>query len=262
MKFNLTSLFSSILMSLTGIFLSSTPLFSQLVDTNVLGGPPYRKPNADFGVKRAMKSPETHDTDDEIRLRRYLLGEIEPQERGAIEQRLLRDRRYFNELQRLEEALTDEYARGEMGPTQREQFELYFLNSPERLENLEFSEAFGRYRAAQREKDLILTPQLDRNAVRPSLVVLSGSSCLLRLVLEIESGEDRRYRAELQTVDGQVVWGGDDLKPQPRQLGEVVLILLPTAVLTGSDYLVVLSAATDSGTPEPAGTYHFSVTRT
>jgi hypothetical protein len=248
-------------MSLTGIFLSSTPLFSQLVDTNVLGGPPYRKPSADFGVKRAMKSPETHDTDDEIRLRRYLLGETEPQERGAIEQRLLRDRRYFNELQRLEEALTDEYARGEMGPAQREQFELYFLNSPERLENLQFSEAFGKYRAAQREKDLTLTPQLDRNAVRPSVVVLSASTRLLRLALAIESGECRRYRAEIQTVEGQVVWGHDDLKPQPPQLGEVALILLPTALLTCHDYLVVLSAATSSETFEPAGTYYFSVTR-
>jgi hypothetical protein len=209
-----------------------------------------------------MRSPETLDTDDETRLRRYLLGDIEPQERGAIEQRLLRDRRYFNELQRLEEALTDEYARGEMGPAQREQFELYFLNSQERLENLQFSEAFGRYRGAQREKDLTLTLGLDRNAARPSVVVLSGSTRLLRLTLEIQSGECRRYRAEIQTVDGQVVWGRDYLKPQQRELGEVVLILLPTALLTHNDYLVVLSAATASGTLEPAGTYHFSVTRT
>jgi hypothetical protein len=208
-----------------------------------------------------MRSPETLDTDDETQLRRYLLGDIEPQERGAIEERLLRDRRYFNELLRLEEALTDEYARGEMGPAQREQFELYFLNGPERLENLQFSEAFGRYRAAQREKDLTLVPGLDRNAARPSLVALSGSTRLLRLALEIESGGCQRYRAELQTVEGQVVWSGDDLKPRPRQLGDVVLILLATALLTHSDYLVVLSGATASGTFEPAGTYYFSVTK-
>jgi hypothetical protein len=209
-----------------------------------------------------MRSPETLDTDDETRLRRYLLGDIEPQERGAIEQRLLRDRRYFNELQRLEEALTDEYARGEMGPAQREQFELYFLNSPERLENLQFSEAFGRYRAAQTEKDLTLAPGLDRNAARPSVVVLSGSTRLLRLTLEIQSGECRRYRAELQTVEGDVVWSRDDVKPRPREPGKgVVVVLLPTVVLTGIDYQVVLSAATASGTLEPAGTYYFSVTR-
>jgi hypothetical protein len=208
-----------------------------------------------------MRSPETLDTDDETRLRRYLLGDIEPQERGAIEQRLLRDRRYFNGLLRLEEALTDEYARGEMGPAQREQFELYFLNSTERLENLQFSEAFGRYRAAQRENDLTLTPGLDRNAACASVVVLSGSTRLLKLALEIESTEYRRYRAELQTVEGQVVWDRDDLKPRPRQLGEVVLVLLPTALLIHNDYQVILSGATATETLEPARTYYFSVTR-
>ena len=96
-----------------------------------------------------MGTPETPDTDDETRLRRYLLGETEPEERGAIEQRLLSDRRYFNKLLRLEEAVTDEYVRGEMGPAQRERFELYFLNSAERLEKLQFAKAFGKYRASK-----------------------------------------------------------------------------------------------------------------
>jgi hypothetical protein len=96
-----------------------------------------------------MGTPETPDMDDETRLRRYLLGETEPEELRAIEQRLLRDRRYFNKLLRLEEALTDEYVRGEMEPAQRERFELYFLNSPERLEKLQFAKAFGKYRASK-----------------------------------------------------------------------------------------------------------------
>lgn len=207
-----------------------------------------------------MRSPEILDTGDETRLRRYLLGDIEPQERAAIEQRLLSDRRYFNQLLWLEDALTDEYARGETGPAQRERFELYFLNSPQRLENLQFAEAFSKCQAAQREKDLTITSGAATNAARPS-VVLSGSTRLLRLALEIEIAGYRSYRAELHTVEGQTVWSCDDVKPRPRQLGEAVQILLPTAFLTDSAYRIILSRTTGTETFEPAGVYYFSVTR-
>jgi hypothetical protein len=43
----------------------------------------------------------------------------------------------------------------------------------------------------------------------------------------------------------------------PRQLGEVVLILLPTAFLTDSGYQIILSRTTASETLELAGVYCF-----
>jgi hypothetical protein len=83
--------------------------------------------------------------EEEVLLRRYLLGQTSEEEQLALEQRLLREQDYFDQLLRSEEELTDEYARGEMGSPDREKFEGYFLSSPERRESLAFAQALNRY---------------------------------------------------------------------------------------------------------------------
>jgi hypothetical protein len=45
---------------------------------------------------------------DKRSLRRYLLGETDPEEQSTIEQRLLSEKEYFDELVKIEEELTDE----------------------------------------------------------------------------------------------------------------------------------------------------------
>jgi anti-sigma-K factor RskA len=90
--------------------------------------------------------------DEEVLLRRYLLGQASEEEQLALEQRLLSDQDYFDQLLRFEEELTDEYARGEMGNPDREIFEAYFLNSSERHESLAFAQALNRYLSTHKQR--------------------------------------------------------------------------------------------------------------
>lgn len=92
-------------------------------------------------------------SEDEIALRRYLLGETSGEEQRTVELRLLSDQEYFDLLVRCEEELTDEYARGAVSFQDKERFERQFLNSPERRGNLEFAKAFNQYVLAHRQRN-------------------------------------------------------------------------------------------------------------
>lgn len=92
-------------------------------------------------------------SEDEIALRRYLLGETSGEEQRTVELRLLSDQEYFDLLGRCEEELTDEYARGAVSAQDKERFEGHFLNSPERRGNLEFAKAFNQYVLAHRQRN-------------------------------------------------------------------------------------------------------------
>ena len=83
-------------------------------------------------------------TEDETLIRRYLLGDAHDQEQEQTEQRLMTDRRYFEDYLRLEECLIDEYVGGRLNARDRERFEAHFLKAPERRESLYFAKAFRR----------------------------------------------------------------------------------------------------------------------
>jgi len=291
--------------------------------------------------------------EDEVLLRRYLLGQASEEEQLAIEQRLLNDQDYFDRLLRSEEELTDEYARGEMGSPDREKFEGYFLGSLERRESLAFAQALNRYlsthkqripvspglfprqpvfmevalmaavvvliaalglmlrtntqlreqveqnrsqhvqaeqRAAmltrqieqQREQlnrleqeltrleplihqgdsdllSLVLTSGLSRASDQIPTLNLAPGIHRVRLDLKIEDGSYRSYRADVQTAEGEIVWSREGL--QIRQTGQrkIVGIILPAALLTRSDYLVMLTGIAPTGASDKIGTYYFSV---
>ncbi len=89
--------------------------------------------------------------EDEILIRRYLMGEASQEEQCLIEQRLLTDREYFNTLIKVEEDLIDEYAAGET--IEKEKFESHFLNAPERRERVEFARALSRYISAEKIRE-------------------------------------------------------------------------------------------------------------
>lgn len=290
----------------------------------------------------------------EILLRRYLLGETFAEEQQAVEQRLLNDQDYFDRLLRCEEELIDEYARGTMAGPDKQRFEGHFLNSPERRESLVFAQALNRYisehaqwnparaglfpkwpvvmeaalmaavvilvvalglsvrttvqlrerveqdrvqlsQAGQREK--VLTQQVEQQReqlnklgqelarlqspifpVEPDMVVLvltpgmsragdpTATANLgprihrLRLALRIEDGSYRSYQVELQTAEGQAVWSRDNLKARRTGRLKTVEIILPTTLLTRSDYLAILAGKTSAGI-EKIGTYNFSIVR-
>ncbi|HEV3317200.1 MAG TPA: hypothetical protein VG488_09540 [Candidatus Angelobacter sp.] len=312
---------------------------------------------------------QTQQRTEQALLRRYLLGEVNSDERPIIEQRLLTDQRYFLDLLRVEEELTDEYARGELAPQEEQEFTHYFLNNPERRENVEFARSLNKYLLAQtvpeqaldsrrhqhpaplwfprwwrvaeigalcavlllggisawlyretihlkeqlhaqrsaseqRERDLreqagllatqsgrleqemaklkeqakppgpggrhadgsemvsvVLMPGIIRNAHQTAIANLSPTTRRVRLELELTEGSYSSYRAELQTVEGEVVWSRNGLRASDAGEGNRVVVVLPATLIRRSDYLIMLNGTTLSGPSEKAGTYYFKIVR-
>jgi cell division protein FtsB len=290
----------------------------------------------------------------EMQLRRYLLGQAGEEEQRAIEHGLLTDQEYFDQLLKREEELIDEYACGAMQGADKECFEKHFLATPERRENLAFAQALHRYFTSQKRSRagagevfharpirinialtaavavlavvsallLLVTLQLRRQVeqnraelsqdgqrekalsqqveqqreqlnklnqelarlqspifpVEPdtmALLITPGMTRAgdpiptanlgpgihrLRLALKIEDGSYRSYQVELQTAEGQAVWSRDNLKARRSGHLQTVEIVLPTTLLTRSDYLAVLTGKASTGI-EKIGTYHFSIVR-
>ena len=83
-------------------------------------------------------------TNDDV-MTRYLLGDVSDEEQARLEELYFVNDRAFEQLAAVEDELIDAYARGELSESQRNQFELHFLNSTERQRKLAFAESFTRY---------------------------------------------------------------------------------------------------------------------
>jgi hypothetical protein len=87
---------------------------------------------------------ENHD-----RLRGYLLGVIPWQEASDIEQRLLGEEEFYEELLVAEDELVDLYVSDRLPPSDRERFESHFLVTAERREKARFGKLFCDYLASR-----------------------------------------------------------------------------------------------------------------
>ena len=108
---------------------------------------------------------------------------------------------------------------------------------------------------------LILAPGLSRALDQAGTAILSPSTQKLRLNLEIGGASYKRYRAEVQTVEGTVVSTQSDLKPHETGHNRTVTIVLPAVTMTRSDYLVMLDGISENGASEKIGMYYFKVVR-
>ena len=78
-------------------------------------------------------------------LRQWLLGLMPDQESRALEERLLTDSEFYEELFIVEEELIDDYIAGQLSAGERSAFESYFMNSPERQEQFRIANALRVY---------------------------------------------------------------------------------------------------------------------
>lgn len=86
---------------------------------------------------------ETHETGE---IRKYLLGHIQVEdERRKIEERLMLDDDYFEEILMEEEELIQDYADGHLNADERRRFEKHFFISEERRQKIKFAMALRRY---------------------------------------------------------------------------------------------------------------------
>ena len=99
-----------------------------------------------------------HEFDSDKALIQYLLGELSPEERDAIEDRYFVDDALHEQLVALEEELIDSYVAGDLSAEQRAHFEEWFLRSAERGEKLKFARALSRIDA-----DVYVQASLDAN---------------------------------------------------------------------------------------------------
>jgi hypothetical protein len=80
-----------------------------------------------------------------VEIRNYLLGKATAEECTRVEERLLVDHEYFEQLLVEEDELIDDYLHGGLTGTEKEHFKRVFLAAPERRERLNFARALERY---------------------------------------------------------------------------------------------------------------------
>lgn len=78
-------------------------------------------------------------------LRLWLLGLLPDQESRVLEERLITDAEFYEELLILEDELIDEYLADRLSADERAAFESYFMNSPERQEQFRIANALRNY---------------------------------------------------------------------------------------------------------------------
>lgn len=82
---------------------------------------------------------------DQETLKQYLLGNLSPEESAPVEERLLTDGDFYQELLILEDELVDQYLSGDQSSVERESFEAHFLLAPERQEKVRFSRTLKKF---------------------------------------------------------------------------------------------------------------------
>lgn len=83
---------------------------------------------------------------DRTEIKQYLLGEATQESRlREIEERLLTDESFYEEVLASEDELIDEYLDGSLTSREREEFEAHFLCTAERRRKLKFARSLRRY---------------------------------------------------------------------------------------------------------------------
>jgi Tol biopolymer transport system component len=78
-------------------------------------------------------------------LKRYLLGNVSPEEQQDVERWLISDDHAYDQLEAAEDELIDTFLRGELRGRDLDQFNSHFLIAPERKRKLQFSRSLIRF---------------------------------------------------------------------------------------------------------------------
>jgi hypothetical protein len=81
-------------------------------------------------------------SEDERTIRRYLLQELAEDERRSVEEKMMADDAFFEEITFAEDELVSEYTRCALKGVERQRFEQSFLTTPQGRRDVNFNEAF------------------------------------------------------------------------------------------------------------------------
>lgn len=96
------------------------------------------------------------DTNQERRVRMYLLGKLDETGQQAVEEQLLADDELFNLIGVVEDELLDEYLDGDLKGDELERFTGFFLSPPARQRKLSFAMALQKHVAGQSRGELLI----------------------------------------------------------------------------------------------------------
>src|SRR5262249_32828030 len=82
---------------------------------------------------------------DDVVARRFLLGQLPPEEAGRIQELAFEDRDEFVFLESVEDDLIDEFIHGELSADEQQSFESHFLSQPGRRHNLKISRVLQQH---------------------------------------------------------------------------------------------------------------------
>jgi len=82
---------------------------------------------------------------DDVAARKFLLGELTPEEQGDVEEQGFLDRDTFALIQAAEDDLIDEFLSGDLSPNEKQRFEKHFLSTPGRYGDVKVAKALQKY---------------------------------------------------------------------------------------------------------------------
>jgi hypothetical protein len=181
--------------------------------------------------------------------RLYLLGKLDETRQAQIEERLLTDEAFYDELAMAEDDLTDQYLANQLSDEERSSFEKYFLATPERLQKLRFARSLKRYvdqaagRSAKEENEPSFAhpggATESRSKKRPFFSFLPIQNPVVAYSL---------VAAVLLAITGISWTVFNNLRPASRAPGNVLLVtLMPGLIREGGETKTInIPPSTDS----------------
>jgi hypothetical protein len=195
---------------------------------------------------------------DDAILRRYLLGELAPDEELKVEERLISDDNYIEQLEVIEDELIDNYARDDLNPQEREKFKKHFLVTPERRSKLHLANLLFRRVGEEAvvtapppgilerfRRSLVTFPLKPALSAALAIIVIGGSLLIVKVrQLQVRIAQLQAQQttiAEQQTTgrNGKAAQTGQPPSPSiplaltpslVRDTGKIERLILPSSV--------------------------------
>jgi hypothetical protein len=198
---------------------------------------------------------------DQIRVRDYLLGHLSEDEQEKIEERLITDDEFFDELEISKDELIEEYQAGELAQKDRQWFESHFLASPEGRRDYTFGVALACVdKPSPTPKPVSFYERLSSFFTPPRLKFAAvGLSALIVIVvvagLLLRSGPQKSLALTLASTASRR--SPSDIKVQRvtinRDVSELrISLTLPEAASPGANYRAELDDRTQIKPVTPA----------
>jgi hypothetical protein len=204
---------------------------------------------------------------DELSIRRYLLGYSSGEEQEQLEEHVITDSEYREQVLVIEDGLIEDYLANDLSEEDRKRFVEHFLSTPQQMQKLKIAEALNKYFSVEAAAHSPpLTPEspqptgaeplrasfLRRNplaafalAAAVLLVVFGGAWLLIDrwrghgpVVQEQE--RDREFQRELERLNKPQGSNGSPSTPEPPKAEALTLTLSPVTLRGGGDLPVVV----------------------